>query len=412
MSGPTRWSRPGDRVSGGRRSGDLRALAGAFLKLGTIAFGGPAAHIAFMEGEFVVRRQWLTREAFLDLVGMASVIPGPSSTEVAIFVGYKRAGWRGLVVAGCAFILPAAILVTALAWAYVRFGSVPTLAGVLYGVKAAVVAVIAQALAGLGRTALKNRWLAALGLAAAVANWAGAPPLYVLIGAGVVALGAAALGSRARSASAWIIPLAGECPKPIAATSVLAYAAARGGLFTGATGAVALSKLFVVFLKVGGVVFGSGYVLLAFLRADVVERLHWLTDRQLVDAIAVGQVTPGPVFTTATFIGYLVAGVPGAVVATVGIFLPSFVLVALSGPLLARIRTSPVFGAVLDAINAASLALMAVVMAHIARASIVDLATAIVAAASALILFTRKASATWVIAAAAAIGVAVKWGAR
>jgi chromate transporter len=358
----------------------LGSLAWAFLRLGTTAFGGPAAHIAMMEDEFVRRRSWLTRQEFLDLVGAASLIPGPSSTEVAIYIGYRRAGARGLLVAGVCFILPAAILATAIAAAYVRLGRLPAVGGVLYGVKAAIVAVVAQALVVFARTAVKSVALLLIGAASVAATAAGAQPLLVLITAGVVAM----VADRAK----W----------PTAAAS-MAFPIGNP---------VGLAKLFAVFLKVGSVVFGSGYVLLAFLREDLVERAHWLTESQLLDAVAVGQVTPGPVFTTATFIGYLIAGGPGALVATIGIFLPSFVLVAVSGRLVARVRRSRSAGAFLDGVNVASLALMAVVTVQLARAAIVDWVSAIVAVVTGVLLLKWRVNSAWLVAGAAGVGVLAK----
>jgi chromate transporter len=363
----------------------VKELALAFLRLGVTAFGGPAAHIAMMEDEFVRRRAWLTREEFLDLVGAAGLIPGPSSTEVAIYVGYRRAGWRGLLVAGLCFILPAALMVAAIAWAYVRFGRLPAVGGALYGIKPVIIAVVVQALVAFGRTAIKSRWLLALGAAAVVANALGASPVLVLLGAGLLAsLG----GWRPRGAAALVWPFA---------------ASGVAGAPTG------LAKLFFVFLKMGAVVFGSGYVLLAFLRADLVDETHWLTEHQLVDAVAVGQVTPGPVFTTATFIGYVVAGVPGAVVATVGIFLPSFVLVALSGPLIPRLRRSPVAGAFLDGVNVASLALIAVVAVELGRSAIVDAFTLVLAAASAVVLIAWRVNSAWLVLGGGVAGALGQW---
>ncbi|HEX3771030.1 MAG TPA: chromate efflux transporter [Polyangiaceae bacterium] len=363
----------------------MKDLALAFLRLGVTAFGGPAAHIAMMEDEFVRRRGWLDRPQFLDLVGAAGLIPGPSSTEVAIYIGYRRAGWRGLLVAGACFVLPAATMVTAIAWAYVRFGRLPALGGALYGIKAVIIAIVAQALAAFARTALKSRWAIALGLAAAVASVLGAPPVAVLAGAGL----AAAAVRAARSPRDGAMAIAAGAPW--AAWPAL-----------GATGT--LAKLFLVFLKIGAVVFGSGYVLLAFLRADLVERAHWLTEAQLIDAVAVGQFTPGPVFTTATFIGYLVAGAPGAVVATVAVFLPSFVLVALSGPLIPRLRRSALAGAFLDGLNVASLALMAVVGVQLARAALVDAPSAVLAIASAAALFRWRVNSAWLVLAGGVLG--------
>ncbi len=369
----------------------MKELALVFLRLGLTAFGGPAAHVAMMEDEFVRRRQWLTREQFLDRVGAASLIPGPSSTEVAIYVGHRRAGFRGLLVAGLCFVLPAALMVTAIAWAYVRFGRLPAAGGVLHGIKAVIIAVVAQALFAFGRTALKTRGLVVLGVAAAAVSALGVAPVLVLLGAGV----ASAALRAARS-------------EPGSASLVLPAAAGASALAAGPAG---LTKLFLVFLKLGAVVFGSGYVLLAFLRADLVEQGHWLTEPQLIDAVAVGQFTPGPVFTTATFIGYVVAGVPGAVVATVGIFLPSFVFVAASGPLIPRLRRSRVAGAFLDGVNAGAVALMAVVAVQLARAAVVDVTTAVLAAGSAVVLLRWKVNSAWVVLAGGVVGAIAQWAA-
>jgi chromate transporter len=363
---------------------DRRALAVTFLRLGLTAFGGPAAHIALMQQEFVHRRRWLTAEEFLDLVGAASLIPGPSSTEVAIYVGHRRAGLAGLALAGTCFILPAALIVTAIGWAYVRFGQLPTAAALLRGVAPVVVAVIVQALWTFGRTALRTPWLAGLALATLVLDLAGVNPLLLLAAAGVAS---AAVRAADRSAL----------------TAVLAPLAPVAGAAAGAK-AVSLTSLFLVFLKAGSVVFGSGYVLLAFLRGDLVERLGWLSQHQLVDAIAVGQITPGPVFTTATFIGYVLRGPPGALVATLGIFLPSFVLVALSAPLIPRIRRSRVAGAVLDGVNVGSLGLMAAVSGQLARTAVVDVTTAAIAAVSLFLVFKFRLNTTWLILAGAVAG--------
>jgi len=352
----------------------LTELATLFLKLGTIAFGGPAAHIAMMEDEVVRRRHWLTHAQFLDYLGATNLIPGPNSTEMAIHIGYGRRGWPGLIVAGACFILPAALIVTACAWAYVRFGTLPAAASVLYGVKPVVIAVVIQALWGLGRSAVKTAWLGALGVAAVVATLFGMNELVVLAAAAVIA------------------PLA-QRMRRLDSPHVLA--------------SVALWPLFGVFVKIGSVLFGSGYVLLAFLRADVVERFHWLTERQLLDAVAVGQITPGPVFTTATFIGYVLAGGAGAVVATVGIFLPAFVFVAASGPLVPRLRRSPTAGAVLDGVNVASLALMAVVTWHLGRAALVDWVTVGLALVSAVLLLRYRVNSAWLVLAGGIVGALV-----
>jgi chromate transporter len=346
------------------RSG-LGEIALLFLKLGTIGFGGPAAHIALMEAEVVRRRRWLSREEFLDLIGATNLIPGPNSTEMAIHIGYRRAGFPGLLLAGTCFILPAALIVTAIAWAYVRYGSLPQLGLTLRAVKPIIIIVVLQAMWGLGKTALKAPLMVAIAIGSVVLNVAGVHELIILVLAGAGAI-------------------FGRTPRTPAA------------LFS-----VELAPLFLFFLKVGSILFGSGYVLLAFLRADLVERWHWLSSEQLLDAVAVGQVTPGPVFTTATFVGYLLGGIPGAGVATVGIFLPAFVFVALSGSLVPRIRKSPVAGAVLDGVNAGSLALMAVVTWQLLRTAVVDVPTALIALLGVLGIFVFRLNSAWLVAGAA-----------
>ena len=356
------------------------------------AFGGPAAHIAMMEHEIVRRRGWLTREQFLDFVGAANLLPGPNSTELALHVGRERGGWRGLLIAGAAFILPSAFLVGLLAWVYVRFGSLPEVTGVLHGVKPVVIAIMVQALWRLGRTAVRSRSLAAIGLAVAVAAALGAGELLLLAAAGAVA----ALWHRGIRAKA--LPLLLLVPAP-----------AAGLAMQGTAGTFSLGTLFVTLLKIGSVLFGSGYVLLAFLRGDFVERLGWLTGQQLLDAVAIGQVTPGPLFTTATFIGFLLAGIPGAIVATVAIFLPAFVFVAASGPLIPRIRRSPTAGAFLDGVTVASLALMAVVTWQLGREAIADLPTLGIAVAAGAALFASRVNSAWLILAGGLLGAAVTY---
>jgi chromate transporter len=362
-----------------RRGASLGEVAALFFKLGTTAFGGPAAHIAMMEEEVVRRRRWLTHEEFLDYLGATNLIPGPNSTELAIHVGHAMAGWPGLLVAGACFILPAAAIVLAIAWAYVRFGALPEAAGILYGIKPVVIAVVLQAIWNLGRAALKTRWLVALGVGSTIAAALGVNELAILLLAGAIA---ALRVAKPRAVTPSVSVVAGVALPPT----------------------FGLWPLFLIFAKIGAVLFGSGYVLIAFLRADLVERLHWLTDRQLVDAIAIGQITPGPVFTTSTFIGYVLAGVPGAVVATIGIFLPAFVFVALSGPLVPRLRRSKVAGAVLDGVNVASLALMAVVTAQIARTALVDWITVAIMIVAAFLLVRRRVNSAWLVAAGALIG--------
>jgi chromate transporter len=373
------------------RHGTIRAgvasllqLAGLFLKLGLTSFGGPAVHIAMMEDEVVTRRRWMSREQFVDLVGATNLIPGPNSTEMAIHVGHSRAGWPGLLVAGISFILPSALLVSALAWAYVRFGSLPETAGILRAVKPVVIAIILQALWRLGRTAVKTPGLAVVAVASAVAAAVGMNELLILgLGGTLVAIGRRAWPGTSGAFLALPLPQA-----------TAAAAAAGAGLW----------PLFGFFVKVGSVLFGSGYVLIAFLDRGLVQERGWLTSGQLLDAIAVGQVTPGPLSTTATFIGYVLAGGAGAAVATLGIFLPAFVFVALSAPLVPRIRRSAVAGAVLDGVNVASLALMAVVTVRLTSAAITDGITISLALASAALIFRLGINAAWVVLAAAIVG--------
>jgi chromate transporter len=378
----------------GRALGELARL---FLRLGTTAFGGPAAHVAMMEDEVVRRRGWLTRQEFLDLLGAANLIPGPTSTELAIHIGLRRAGLPGLLVAGGCFILPAMGLVMAIGWLYVRFGRLPQVAAVLLGVKPVIIGVVIQALWGLGRSAVKSRWLAALGVAALIANAAGVHELLVLLGGGLLALGPQLRGRRMPAAA--LVPV----------TAGLGLGAAPAAGAGAGAAAFGLMPLFLVFLKAGALLFGSGYVLLAFLRADLVERLHWLTPGQLVDAIAVGQVTPGPVFTTATFIGYILGGTRAALVATAGIFLPAFALVAASAPLVPRLRRSPLAAAFLDGVNVASLALMALVTWYLARAAIVGPLTALLAVAAAVLLIRFRVGSAKLVAAGAVVGLAASY---
>jgi chromate transporter len=367
----------------------LAELGFVFLKLGTIAFGGPAAHIAMMQDEFVRKRQWITQADFLDRLGAANLIPGPSSTEVAIFIGHAKRGWAGLVVAGCCFIIPAAVMVTLIAAVYVRYGSLPQVAGILYAIKAAVIGVIVQALWSLGRTATKTKLLAFIGVVAIVLSAIGVAPLIVIAIAG------------AASGAAFWVKKPGVAPSAVGFSGKLALLA---GMAAVAAAPVSLLRLFLSFLKIGSVVFGSGYVLLAFLRAEFVNHLGWLTEKQLIDAVAVGQFTPGPVFTTATFIGYLVAGIPGAVAATVGVFVPGFLFVALSGRMLPQIRRSPLAAAILDGVVVGSLALMAVVAWQLGRAAIVDWITLAILVVSTGLLLRFRINSAWIVGGAAVIG--------
>lgn len=361
----------------------LGQLARIFLWLGMTSFGGPAAHIALMQEEIVRRRRWVTPEDFADLLGAVNLIPGPNSTEMAIHIGHRLSGWKGLIVAGVCFILPAFIMVLALASLYVTCGHLPMTQGILYGIKPVVIAVVLQALYKLAPTCLKNHTTLIVALICLIMAACKVNELIILLGSGLALL----LGVGIRKGQhcnnihllAWPVPIAAVVISP--------------GSW----------PLFWVFLKIGSVLFGSGYVLLAFLRADLVERLGWLSEQQLLDGVAIGQVTPGPVFTTATFIGYLLGGTPGAIVATLGIFLPAFVFVALSVPLLPRLRKSARAGAFLDGVNAASLALMAMVTWQLAQVAIVDTTTAWIGLGS-LCLLWRGINSTWLVAGAALVG--------
>ena len=374
----------------------LRELAVLFLRLGTLAMGGPAAHIAMMEDEVVRRRRWMTHERFLDMLGVCNLIPGPNSTEMAILIGQLRAGFAGLVVAGACFILPAAAIVLVIAWMYVRFGTMPQAVGLLYGIKPVIIAVVLQALWGLGRTAIKSRLLAVIAVVALVASMLEVNDMIVLIGGGIVMLAIRAFEDR-----------------EAARASIAAIPTIAAGAKTVALGAVAaavpfsLTTLFLFFLKVGAVLFGSGYVLLAFLRTDLVDRLRWLTEAQLLDAVAVGQVTPGPVFTTATFIGYILGGFRGAVVATLGIFLPSFFFVSISGPLVPHLRRSPLAGAFLDGVNVGAWALMASVTWFLARTAVIDVTTLLLAVSSAFVLIRYRVNSAWLVIGGGLVGIAM-----
>lgn len=372
--------------------GSVGEVARLALRLGFTAFGGPAAHIAMLHDEVVVRRKWIGEQRFLDLLGATNLIPGPNSTEMVIHVGHLRAGYAGLLAAGVCFIGPAALIVLALAWLYVQYGSTPAGEWLLYGIKPVIIAIVLQALWGLGRKAVRGVFLGAVGVAVFVLYLLGFNELLLLFGGGllvvVVQLGRKGLSDGAGGAAAlwpWvglisITSLAQEVP-------------------------VSLSRLFLIFLKVGAVLYGSGYVLLAFLRNDLVVSLGWLTDQQLLDAVAIGQFTPGPVFTTATFVGYVLGDWPGAVLATVGIFLPSFIFVAMISPLVPRLRESALAGMALDGVNVAALGLMAAVTWELGQAAVVDWLTALLAVAAAVLLFRFKVNSAWLVLGGALVGV-------
>jgi chromate transporter len=365
------------------RRGRLSELVRLFGRLGLVAFGGPAAHIAMMHDEVVTRRRWLSDQGFVDLIGVTNLIPGPNSTEMTMHVGRVRAGWRGLLVAATSFILPAAAIVLACAVAYVRYGQTPNGEALLYGVKPVVLAIIGQALVALGRTALRGAWLQWVVCAGALGAYLlGGSEILILLVAAVVVLAWRSMPSITGHAA--LVPLL---------------------LAAGQQQTLGLGRIFAVFLKIGAVLYGSGYVLLAFLRTDLVVRLGVLTDQQLLDAVAIGQFTPGPLFTTATFVGYLLAGVPGAVVATIGIFLPAFCFVAVIGPHVERLRTWVWSSALLDGVNAAAVGLMVGVMVELTGDALVDPLAVGLAVATGLLLWRTTLNSAWLVLGGAAVGI-------
>jgi chromate transporter len=388
---------PGDRDD---RRTRLRELAMLFLRLGTVAFGGPAAHIAMMEDEVVRRRRWVSHEAFLDMLGACNLIPGPNSTEMAIHIGHRRAGFLGLAVAGTCFVVPAMAITIAIAWAYVRFGSMPQVAGALYGIKPVIIAVVVQALWRLWPSAAHTRRLIVVTLAATAAALLGFDEIAILFATGLITIALYLVDRRAQPPGGVAASAIAAIPA-LPATPAVARATAIAGV---AVAPFTLGTMFLLFVKIGAVLFGSGYVLIAFLQADFVDRLHWLTRGQLLDAVAVGQFTPGPVFCTATFIGYLLGSTTGALVATIGIFLPAFVFVAISGPLLPRLRRSPIAGAFLDGVNAASLALMIAVTWDLGREAIIDLTTVTLAILGAIGLIRFRLNSAWLVLAGGLVG--------
>lgn len=358
-----------------------------FLRFGITAFGGPAAHISMFHDEIVERRKWINRQQFLDLLGATHLIPGPNSTEMAIHLGFLRAGWVGLIVAGTSFILPAMFIVIFFAWMYSQFGTTPQAEWMLYGIQPVVIAIVLQAIISLGKVAIKGIATLSAGFAAIILYFLSVGPVIALIAASlVVPLANIASRKKTLSGFTWL---------PILYSS---------WTINIPSGPIDLKILFFTFLKIGSMLYGSGYVLLAFLHADFVQRLGWLTEQQLFDAVAVGQFTPGPVFTTATFIGYLLGGFPGALIATVGIFLPSFIFVAISNPLIPKLRNSPTVSCFLDGLNAASLGLMLAVVAQLAQTAFTDLLSVAIFGLSALFLFRFRTNPTWLILGGILIG--------
>ena len=388
----------------------LREIAAVFLKLGLIGFGGPAAHIAMMEDEVVTRRKWMTREHFLDLLGATNLIPGPNSTEMAIHAGYHRAGVAGMLVAGWCFILPAVISTGLLAWIYVEYGAVPAIEPLFKGIKPAVVAIIFAALLKLGKKAIKGRRTLVIGVATGVLLFGGVSEVVAILVGGLAGGAWLRLGGGNNSSGDGVKDGSGKGSAPddksvkksgfaLLMTPTVQATAAAG------TAAVSLTQLGWSFLKIGAVLFGSGYVLIAFLEGEFVDSLGWLTQQQLLDAVAMGQFTPGPVLSTATFVGYIMAGLPGALVATLAIFLPSFIFVAALNPLIPRMRQSRLFSHILDALNAAALGLMAAVTLQLTYAVVQEWTGVVICVlAIALVIRYPKINAAWIVVGGAAAG--------
>ncbi|HEY1351460.1 MAG TPA: chromate efflux transporter [Ktedonobacteraceae bacterium] len=388
-----------------RQKASLAELAGFFSRLGFTAFGGPAAHIAIMRQEVVERRKWMSNARFVDLIGVTNMLPGPSSTELALYLGYLQAGWLGLLVAGVCFISPAALCVLALAWAYVTYGSLPQVGWLFYGIQPVVVAIIAQAIWNLGRTIFKSIQAGVLAVVIFALYLLGVNILLLLLaGAGLFTLFHPGTWRwlRRRKGSGPMTCLC--CVDPL----LRLIASPLVGLAPAAV-PFSLLLLLLLFLKMGAIVYGSGYTLLAFLRTDLVQNLHWLTDRQLLDAVSIGQLTPGPVFTTATFIGYVLGGWIGALLATLGIFCPSFLFIVLIHPVAARLRQQAWTAAVLDGVNVAALALMAGVLLQIGQHALVDLFTWLLALLTLALLFRFRWNSAWLILAGAAAGLLHFW---
>ncbi|MBI5025469.1 MAG: chromate efflux transporter [Nitrospirae bacterium] len=384
-----------------RNKNSVIELIRLFLKLGTIAFGGPAAHIAMMEEEVVRRRKWITREHFLDLVGATNLIPGPNSTEMAIHIGYIRGGFLGLIVSGLSFILPAVIITGLLAWVYMSFGSIPQVTPFLFGIKPAVISVILVAVIRLGRTAAKNTLLMLIGIAVAAASLLGMNEILALLSGGVIGIILYRMkGHGSKKVSGWMIPLLSQSLGLLKSSDAKAAVAVSAAGIAG----VSLWKLGLFFLKVGSVLYGSGYVLIAFLEGGLVKDYGWLTQQQLLDAIAVGQFTPGPVLSTATFVGYVVSGVPGAMISTAAIFLPSFIFVLILNPVIPRLRASKIMSAFLDAVNISAIGLMAAVVIQLASAALTDWRAILIALATTIAGIRFKINAAWLVAGGAVAG--------
>lgn len=386
--------------AGEGRPDNLREVALLSFKLGLTAFGGPAAHIAMLRQEVVERRKWMSDQHFLDMIGLTNLVPGPNSTEMVIHSGFMRAGWRGLIVSGVGFIFPAFTLVLLLSVLYVEYGTTTTGEWLLYGIKPVIIAIVVQALFGLARTATTvpdratSLIMLSIGVVTAALYFLSVNELILLFGG---ALGGAALilgwKARARGGALALAPIA-----------LLKLPLLLQGVAVGAPVDYSSTRLFLTFLKIGAVLYGSGYVLLAFLEGDFIDRYGWLTREQLIDGVAIGQFTPGPVFTTATFVGYVTGGFSGAVLATLGIFIPSFIFVALMRPVLSRARGQAWTAALLDGVNAAALGLMAAVTVQLGRSALVDAVTVLLAVAGLLVLLRFRLNSAWLVIAGAVVG--------
>jgi chromate transporter len=362
---------------------ELIEIAKLFFKLGSIAFGGPAAHIAMMEDEVVKKRKWMTQEHFLDLVGATNLIPGPNSTEMTMHCGHERAGWKGLFVAGFCFIFPAVVITSVFAWLYQQYGQLPKVEPFIYGIKPAVIAIIIMAGFRLGKKAVKNMELAILGLITLVACLFGLNEIIALFGCGLLGLGIYFFKKNTGNLTSFFPLLLFQLVDP---------------------SKIGVLKIFLTFLKVGAILYGSGYVLFAFLDTELVAN-GWLTRQALIDAVAIGQITPGPVLSTATFIGWQMNGITGALAATIGIFLPSFLFVLILNPLIPKMRQSEILGAILDAVNVAAIALIIAVSVEMAKDTLTDWRTILIAVASLIVVFVfKKMNSAFIVFGGAVIG--------
>ncbi|WP_426350180.1 chromate efflux transporter [Alloiococcus sp. CFN-8] len=360
----------------------LKEIILVFLKLGLIAFGGPAAHVAMMEDELIKKRRWMSKEDFLDLYGATNLLPGPNSTELAIYLGYHRGGWRGLILSGVSFILPAMLSVMTFAAIYVHYEELPALKGIMYGIQPVIIAIVLQALIRQGKTAISNASSVILGVFVVVLSFLGVHELALLLFAGLVMMLYMNRRKLLKGRLMILIPIL-----PI--LTIAGEGVSKNSMNFG--------SIFLTFLKIGSVLYGSGYVLLAFLEAEFIDRLGIITSQQLLDAVSVGQFTPGPVFTTATFIGYLLGGVPGGISATIGIFLPAFLLVGIIHPFIPKLRKSSWISGILDGVNVASLGLMAVVSFKLSREALVDLPTIIISLLALVAVFKLKINTAWLV---------------